>query len=271
MCRLLGYLGQPIQLDRLIDKHEHSLVVQSYQPREMTAGLLNADGFGIGWYHPHKSTEPFAYKNTLPIWGDINLAHLSRYVESSCVLANIRSATPGQSIDLVNCQPFHRNSILGVHNGFIENFRRSLYRPIRNQLDDLYYQGIHGNTDSEHIFALLMHNLQFFPEANFAEVLQKTLMELVSLANEYGVTASLNLVISNGQQLVACRCANRSPAPSLYWLQNHSSFPNAIVVASEPFFPDEHWVKFAESSMLVAVMNSDHTETTVTIHNLGNA
>lgn len=49
MCRLLGYLGKPIQLDRLLLKPEHSLVVQSYQPQEMTAGLLNADGFGLSY------------------------------------------------------------------------------------------------------------------------------------------------------------------------------------------------------------------------------
>jgi len=44
MCRLLSYLGQPVLLDRLISQSDHSLVVQSYQPKEMTAGLLNADG-----------------------------------------------------------------------------------------------------------------------------------------------------------------------------------------------------------------------------------
>lgn len=47
MCRLLGYLGSSIQLDRILIKPEHSLVVQSYKPQEMTAGLLNADGFGL--------------------------------------------------------------------------------------------------------------------------------------------------------------------------------------------------------------------------------
>ena len=48
MCRLLGYLGEPILLDAILYKPEHSLIVQSYDPREMTSGLLNADGFGIG-------------------------------------------------------------------------------------------------------------------------------------------------------------------------------------------------------------------------------
>jgi len=139
MCRLLGYLGRSLPMANLIAQPEHSLMAQSYQPREMTAGLLNADGFGIGWYD-HLGNPPFMYKNTLPIWSDINLPHLNRYVQSPCFLANVRSATAGQPIDLSNCQPFNHGQVLGIHNGFIENFRRSLYRPLRQQLDDQFYQ-----------------------------------------------------------------------------------------------------------------------------------
>ncbi|MBD2018667.1 class II glutamine amidotransferase, partial [Leptolyngbya sp. FACHB-36] len=132
MCRLLGYLGPRVQLDRLLFKPEHSLIVQSYQPKEMTAGLLNADGFGVGWYHPERQNEAFVYKNTLPIWSDVvNLPSLSRYVESGCILANVRSATPGLTVDLSNCQPFQYQRLLAMHNGAIEQFRQSLYRPIR--------------------------------------------------------------------------------------------------------------------------------------------
>lgn len=100
MCCLLAYLDSPISLEHLLYKPEHSLIVQSYQPREMISGVINADGFGVGWYHNQKDTDPFFYKNTLPIWNDINLPSLSRYVESKCVLAYVRSATPGQAIAL---------------------------------------------------------------------------------------------------------------------------------------------------------------------------
>ena len=40
MCRLLAYLGPAIALDRLISEPAHSLVVQSYAPREMTSGKI---------------------------------------------------------------------------------------------------------------------------------------------------------------------------------------------------------------------------------------
>lgn len=57
MCRLLAYLGSPIFLEYLLYKPEHSLIAQSYQPREMISGAVNADGFGVGWYHDQKDTD----------------------------------------------------------------------------------------------------------------------------------------------------------------------------------------------------------------------
>jgi glutamine amidotransferase len=236
MCRLLGYLGRPTELDRLLLKPEHSLIVQSYLPQEMTSGTVNADGFGIGWYHPNKNTPPYTYKNTLPIWSDINLPGLSRFIESGCVLANVRNATAGQTVDLSNCQPFQHNLILGTHNGAIANFRQTLYRPLRDRLNDIAYQSITGNSDSEHIFALVIHELETCPELPLAEALVRALATLRSLAIEAQTNFSANVILSNGQQLVASRFAHGVRVPSLYWLRNHDLLPQSILVASEPIF-----------------------------------
>lgn len=249
MCRLLGYLGPAIQIDRLLYKPEHSLIVQSYQPREMTSGLLNADGFGVGWYHPHRAAEPYTYKNLLPIWSDINLPSLSRYVESGCVLACVRSATPGLAVDLSNCQPFQHRLILGTHNGCIENFRQTLYRPIRDRLTDLAYQAIGGSTDSEHLFALLISELEASPDLTLADALHNTLTVLSDLGEQYQVGFSANLIVSDGQHLVASRFASRGATPSLYWLQDDPLFPNAVLIASEPMFAG-NWTSFPERSIL---------------------
>ncbi|MBE9179240.1 ergothioneine biosynthesis protein EgtC [Oculatella sp. LEGE 06141] len=247
MCRLLGYLGRSIQLDRLLYKPDHSLIVQSYQPREMTAGLLNADGFGVGWHHPHQDTLPFTYRNTLPIWNDSNLPGLSRYIESGCVVASVRSATAGLAVDLNNCPPFQYDRLLAVHNGYIENFRQTLYRPIRDRLSDSLYQSIQGTTDSEHIVALLIHEWQ--QSHSLEQALKDTLIELFKLAAAHSVTAGANLIVSDGQRLVACRASNRSPAPSLYWLRDDPLFPEAVVIASEPLFAGK-WNAFPEHSIL---------------------
>lgn len=249
MCRLLGYLGSTTQLDRILYKPEHSLIVQSYQPREMTAGLLNADGFGVGWYHAQKEANPYTYRNILPIWSDINLPHLSRYVESSCILAYVRSATPPLAVDLTNCQPFTDENLLFIHNGFIHNFRQTLYRPIRNCLDDRAYQSIIGNTDSEHIFALIVSEVRKSPDRDLEKALISVLIQLTELAKIHHIYFSANIIISNGKQLVASRYSNRTPTPTLYYLTDDLSFPEAAIVASEPLF-EGNWQSCPEHSIL---------------------
>lgn len=254
MCRLLGYLGPPVRLDALLYEPEHSLVVQSYQPLELKVALLNADGFGIGWYHPQRQTEPYTYRNTLPIWNDVNLPALSRYIESGCVVANVRSATPGQAVDLSNCHPFQYQQFLFSHNGFIEDFRTRLYRPLRDRLCDPAYQAIQGSTDSEHLFGSFLHEWLTQPELSLTMALHRALTQVAALANHYQVAFHANVLLSDGQTLVATRFSNRPPAPSLYWLrpdspQSSARFPGAIVVASEPLFMGD-WVPFAENSLL---------------------
>ncbi|ELR99140.1 ergothioneine biosynthesis protein EgtC [Gloeocapsa sp. PCC 73106] len=250
MCRLLGYLGPRVQLHQLLYQPQHSLIVQSYQPREMTAGLLNADGFGLGWYHPDKHEEPpYIYKNTVPIWTDINLPHLSRYVDSPCLLGYVRSATPPLAVDFSNCQPFSYRQILFVHNGFIHNFRTSLYRPIRDSLSDEIYQLIQGSTDSEHIFALVMQQLYQSPELDLASALTQALKYLTQLAHNYQVYFSANIILSDGHQIVASRYANRSPVPSLYWLQDNLNYPEALIIVSEPIFEGK-WQSCPENTII---------------------
>lgn len=252
MCRLLGYLGTPLNLDRLLYAPDHSLIEQSYQPREMTSGVVNADGFGMGWYHPDQETAPFFYKSILPVWNDINLPSLSRYVESGCVLANVRSATSSQSVDLVNCQPFQSDRISFIHNGFIGNFRKTLYRPLRERLTDRAYQTIQGQTDSEHIFALLLD--EFDATGSLSQALQQTIATLTELASKYETEFSANIIVSDGRQLVATRFANRDPVPSLYWLRQNEVFPDAVLIASEPLFAAD-WTRFGDRSLLT--VNSD--------------
>ena len=248
MCRLLGYLGPSVSLEHLLYKPDHSLIVQSYQPRELEVALLNADGFGVGWYHPQRQTAPFNYRNTLPIWNDVNLPQLSRYIESNCVLAYIRSATPGLAIDMSNCQPFQHGALTFIHNGFIENFRQTLYRPLRDRLCDTAYHAIHGLTDSEHIFALLLHELETQPGCSLETALGRTLTQLAQLAGEYRTRIAANVLIGDGDRLVACRFDTQDDGPSFYWLRHAPGLPDSVLFASEPLFEGD-WVSCAPATI----------------------
>jgi glutamine amidotransferase len=257
MCRLLGYLGSPIKLNYLLEKPKHSLIVQSYQPREMTSGLLNADGFGIGWYHPVEADLPYTYKNVLPIWSDINLPQLSRYIESPCIVGYVRSATPGLSVDLLNCQPFQRDRLLFIHNGYIDNFRNTLFKPIRDSLNHDAYLAINGTTDSEHIFALIVSELQTQPGLNLSQALVNALNKLTILAQAYNTSFSANIVLSsNGDELLACRYSNRQTSPSLYYIKNDPTYPDSVIIASEPMF-EGHWNSCSDKSIISVRKNLD--------------
>lgn len=254
MCRLLAYLGTAIQPETLIFKPEHSLEIQSYRPKETITTSVNADGVGMGWYQPDKRPEPFIYKNVLPIWADVNLPHLGHYIDADCFLAYIRSATPGQASSLSNCQPFSHGQLLFTHNGFIENFRDTLYQPIRKHLADSVYRAIEGTTDSEHIFALFVNEI--IANSNSLETgLASSLKTLNQLAIEDDVTFSANVVVSDGHRLIAARFARGITAPSLYWLADEADFPYSTIIASEPLFPG-NWQLFAENTLLYVEQNN---------------
>ena len=249
MCRLLGYLGSSIQLDRILIKPEHSLIIQSYKPQEMTSGLLNADGFGIGWYGMDRDTLPYIYRNILPIWNDVNLPPLARYIKSRCFLGYVRSATSSLSVDTINCQPFAHQNLVFVHNGFIDSFRSTLYRPIRNKLSDFAYQRIEGTTDSEHIFALIVNELETNNDLTLHQALNNTVVKLAELAQQDDIKFSANIVLSNGKELAACRYANRKQSPSLYYIKDNLHYSGAVIIASEPLFEGD-WISCPDESII---------------------
>ena len=254
MCRLLAYLGEPIPLENLILKPEHSLVVQSYQPKELEFALLNADGFGVGWHHPDDTTaDPFVYRNVLPIWNDANLPHLCRYIQTRSFVANVRSATPGLPLDFSNCQPFRHGQWLFVHNGYIEQFRQTLYRPMRDLIGDIAYQNIYGLTDSEHIFALITHLLEMQPQLGIRGALEQAVEIIEDLANKYDVRVSGVIILSDGQRLVAARFDNQDKAPSFYLLRQ----PQGIILASEPLF-EADWEPLAQAHSLTVAASDLH-------------
>jgi ergothioneine biosynthesis protein EgtC len=237
MCRLLAYLGPTIALDKLVSEPEHSLVVQSYAPREMTAGTLNADGFGFAWYDAGRQAAPFVYRNVLPIWNDANLPSLAGYVTAPCILANVRSATPGQALDFSNTQPFVFDRISVIHNGFVEKFAGAVRRRLRDGFEDETHDAIRGTTDSEHLFGWLIQHVQGAP--SLAEGLDRALASLAAHMPDARMT--LNFILSDGRSLAASRHAQGGPPPTLYVLDRHARFPDAVLIASEPLFDDAAW------------------------------
>jgi len=260
MCRLVGYLGDRIQLDELLYKKERSLYHQSYNPQELKSGGVCADGVGIGWYD--EAGEAFIYRNTVPIWNDPNLEELSHYVKSNCAVGYVRLAGTGESLDISNCQPFRSGKLMFVHNGEIANFQETLYRPIRESLSDSTYRQIKGLTDSEHIFALLLEMWQSSPENTLLEALRATLQKLSDLAREYDTSFSANVIVSDGKAIAASRYAYQIEVPTLYWSTNDVNHPTQLMVASEPL-SSGNWLAFPPQSTLFVKAGSLQPVTSV--------
>jgi glutamine amidotransferase len=248
MCRLAAYLGPPIPLQRFLLDPSHSLYEQSWAPHELKYARLNADGFGIGWYPADR--QPAVYVNQMPIWSDVNLPGLARSLINGLWVANVRSATSAFRTGPTNTQPFFHDGILFMHNGFVEEFDRSLRGRIRHFLSTEIEAGIGGNTDSEYIFALLRQLLASDDELSLEEAIRAGL----ALMDEWldGRKALFNLLVTDGERLYATRHALKGECPSLYFTTDDECFDEgAQLIASERLTEGEFWQPVPEHHLLI--------------------
>lgn len=241
MCRLAAYLGSEISLSQFLLEPEHSLIKQSWAPKEMNDGTLNADGYGIAWLA--EDNVPCTYKNVLPVWSDTNLDGLGRSLSSRLWLANVRSATPGQGISEANTQPFVKECLTFTHNGCLKPFDKDIKTGLLDILSNEIRAEINGNSDSLYLFALLQQHL--LVQKSIPDAIIGMMNDLQSVCKNK-VTALLNLVISDGKFLYACRHALNGNCPSLYYSLGSGN----VRVASEPLTPNDEWITFPEHSLI---------------------
>jgi gamma-glutamyl hercynylcysteine S-oxide hydrolase len=258
MCRMVAYLGEVERpLSSLLLEPEHSLLVQSYAPKEMMSGVVNADGFGAGWYAPEVDEEPAVYRSNAPIWSDRSFASIAPKVRSANVLAAVRSATPGLPAEESGVPPFASGPYLFAHNGAIKGFRATAMRPLRDALSDASYSGLLGVTDSETIFALLLDRLRddkTFPLGDagaLAEATANTIQHVSAVCMELGVPATLNIGVTDGRTMAFSRYSTQGPGNSLYFVEDSEAFPNAVVVASERLDEDANWRQVPDRHLLM--------------------
>ncbi len=142
------------------------------------------------------------------------------------MLANVRSATPGVGFGLANTQPFVHGRWAFTHNGYLEDFRASVMRPLRASLGDAAYGAVGGTSDSEHLFALFLDALA--AGAAPADALVAVRERCAVLLG--GRAALLSLAATDGRTLVALRSAIDADAPTLYRREEGG----AVWLASEP-------------------------------------
>ncbi|QIN83823.1 ergothioneine biosynthesis protein EgtC [Rubrobacter tropicus] len=240
MCRLVAYLGEAeTTLSSLVLEPEHSLLVQSYAPREMMSGVVNADGFGVGWYAPWSGEEPAVYRSGAPLWADRSFAGMAAKIRSSAVFAAVRSATPGLPAEESGVPPFSSGAFAFMHNGAIEGFRRGPMRLLRDSLSDETYAGLLGVADSETVFAVALDVLG--EGAGLAEALEETVRRVSGVCEKLGRRATLNFALTDGRGMAFSRHSTEGPGNSLYVLEDGAGFPGGVVFASERLDGDARW------------------------------
>jgi predicted glutamine amidotransferase len=242
MCRWIAYRGETTALEHYVTEPAHSLISQSIQALESTAGT-NGDGFGLGWYGHHP--EPGLYREVRPAWSDENLRYLCRHLQSHLFFAHVRAAT-GTPITRPNCHPFACGRWMFMHNGFVGGWSR-LRRQVEGLIPDELYPARIGTTDSEAIFlAILGAGIEHpFTAAETVFARLTALVNETTPADRLRITAAL----SNGRDLYAFRYAVNDRANTLYYRESD----RGIVIVSEPLDREhKNWIAVPENSVVVA-------------------
>jgi glutamine amidotransferase len=236
VCRHLAYLGPPRPLAQLVLDPAHSLLRQSYAPRDMRGGgTVNADGFGVGWYPPDGGTA-LRYRRACPLWTDEGFAALAAAATSGAVLAAVRSATVGTPIVATACAPFTDGRWLFSHNGRLPGWPHSA-AGLAAELPVTDLLTLDAPVDSALLWALVRRRLQTGanPAAAVAQV--------VTAAAAAMPGARLNLLLTDGAVIVATAWWHA------LWIR---AGDGAVTVSSEPTGDEPGWRPVPDRHLVVA-------------------
>lgn len=222
MCSLALYLGPPVALDPLLTRATSPMVEQTFHSHRWS-GSDNLNGFGVAWYTRGAFRVPTVFQTITPAGKNFNMAGLARVTRSGCILAHVRTASPGSADAVRACDPMAAATLTFMHNGSIAGFPR-IKRALLASLSDDAFGQIQGSSDSEHVFAIFMDEYRAAPDQSpverLAAAVTRTIQRVVELTLRAGIEepSCLNLTVSDGYRAVVSRFASggRTLAPSLY-------------------------------------------------------
>ena len=246
MCRHACYFGSPVSLEEFLFQPDHSLLIQSYKPREMLEAEVNVDGFGLGWY-PGDGTLK-SYTRATPIWADYNLRGLAPLLRSRLWVGNVRSATVPETITMRDTPPYCVGRLVFSHNGFIRGFSEKVRPLIRKFLLPEIEADVQGSTDSEYLFAVFR---QLLPEhrGDMAGAICSLFDKLRFWGGDN--CGLFNIIVSDGEDIIATRHGlGGQQCPSLYFGQGVLGAGDGWVISSEPMSEEGNWNVVPENHMV---------------------
>ncbi len=201
------------------------------------------DGTGLGWFDERGA--PQVRKQPVAAYGDADFAREAREVSSSTFVAHVRFASTG-ALELRNTHPFEQAGRLFAHNGVLEDLPA-----LEAHLGDALAT-VHGDTDSERLFALITRETA----ARGGDVSAGIAAACRWVAANVPVLA-LNLVLATEQGLWALRypethelhLLEREPGAALEHSSSlgsrvhseHGASRPLVVLASERMDDDPRW------------------------------
>ncbi len=227
MCRHTAWLGPPRTLEQLLVDPPSGLLKQSWAPRRQRHGTLNADGFGVGWFSAER-VAPARYRRAVPLWADASFASLAGVVRSGCVLAAVRSATPGGPTGEDACAPFLLpGGVLLSHNGVLP------VAAVAPLVPATVLQELGSTVDSAFVAALVATRL--------GDGLTAALASAVATVDEVAPGARLNLLATDGATVAATTWGD-----TLCW----RATSGGVEVASEPSDDQTDWTEVPDRHLL---------------------
>ena len=171
-------------------------------------------GWGLAFY---QGGEVLMRRRPIDERPEIDVAKLAADVRADLVVGHVRHATVG-ALRTENTHPFRYRQWLFAQAGTVSDFDQVRERLVAS-VPEFLRGGIRGDTDAEvvfHVFLSILHdagrlNDGLVEPSLVREALRSSLAVVDGMTAEVGVEAAkLNLMVSNGDQLIA---VHRSDAP----------------------------------------------------------
>lgn len=248
MCRLFGLTAgeQRIRASFWLLDAPDSMLLQSYR---------NPDGTGLGTFD--EDGRPRVEKAPIAAYRDTAFAREAKERYSSTFLAHLRYGT-GAPVAMLNTHPFEMDGRLCAHNGIVGDL------PLLREHLGSDLGRVRGETDSEHVFALITRETER-ARGDLVEGVSQALSWLAENVPVYAV----NLIITSAHEMWAVRWPEthdllfldkRSPPGPVEQRSSHGmrissselGLHPSVVVASEELDNSNSW-QMIQSGELIHV------------------
>jgi predicted glutamine amidotransferase len=207
MSRLFAFVANDPDRVRCALYPARKLLVADAQASDPPATF---DGWGIGFF---QGGEVLLQRRPKPPTEPVDFYALTRDLRTDVIVGHVRAGTVGKPKN-ENTHPFRFRSWLFAHHGTIPAFD-SIRDELLNDVPDFLRRNIRGQTDSEHLFHLLLaflHDASKLDDVNVttavvAEALRSTTALIDRMVTKHGhdPRSECDIALTNGRILLATR------------------------------------------------------------------